>query len=936
MRAGRQSQTQSLSAEPNAAAVERLAPHIRRRPKGPETRQLLKDALSRDQVCAQLSEADIDALLKVVKYFEFRPGEAVEEEGDASGFFFVVHGGTLEVRSGDRVVDTLRGGSAFGGESLLSRRPRTAAVVASAGAGGVGAGLWGASGATIQKLLRERAQARSAETRRFLEGVALFEGLPARQMELLSGAFVDEVVEAGTRVVEKGATTTAMYFVRAGALRVVDPASWRGGAPLELAQLGPGDCFGERALLYGEPRVATVVAGSRCELLRIDAAPLQKALGTDLTAYLERCLALMGLRGSPTYSQLTGAQQSALAKALDMKDLQPGAAVAVAAVGPSAIRAIVVVGGELSSGDSDGAVVSRGQCHDIFAHSTTSASSDPELQAGPRGARVGILRQEGLARALGPSACGWPDQGQEVAMDYAQKMLVVKKVPVLRHLSKKQTEEVVAALKPERYSRGARVIVQGQPGNSFFVIAHGEVTVTIDGRLIRTQGRNACFGERALLFDERRTATVEVSSDTAELWTIDKETFRNIVHGNLSQDLMYRIGLQDTQVTLADLRSVRIIGTGASSVVRLVEHRRTKVRYALKTVKTEDGRLPPAMANECSILAENDHPFVLYVVKTFHTPNHLCMLTELITGGDLHGAIRAIPNALTRKQAQFYTGSLLIAVEALWDRNIVYRDLKPENVMLDAQGYLKIIDFGVSKKLGERESRTFTMVGTPHYMAPEVMRGRGYGLEVDLWSLGVMLFEFVCGGLPFANDEEEPSVVCAAVLKDQLLFPSWYRDSDGRNLIEGLLLRDPRKRLGAGPNGCADVRGHPYFRIADGGGLPAHEALFDRIMGRELDPPLLPRGETYCDAEEEAAAASFSDEAELWPAAAPEAPDLAKGRGGKSPAEEYPGMPGVAVAAQKGAAAFAEGVHEEAPEVKRCGWGCVPVWGRGGRARGGA
>merc|ERR1719277_2780782 len=289
---------------------------------------------------------------------------------------------------------------------------------------------------------------------------------------------------------------------------------------------------------------------------------------------------------------------------------------------------------------------------------------------------------------------------------------------------------------------------------------------------------------------------------------------------------MYRIGLQDTRVELNDLRSIRIIGTGASSVVRLVENRRSKVRYALKTVKKQNGKVPVAMENECSILAENDHPFVVYVVKTFQTPTRLCMLMELATGGDLHGAIRLIPTALTRRQAQFYTGSLVIAIEALWDRNVVYRDLKPENVMLDAQGYLKIIDFGISKKLGERESRTFTMVGTPHYMAPEVMRGRGYGLEVDLWSLGVMLFEFVCGGLPFANDEEEPSVVCAAVLKDQLEFPFWYRDSDGRNLIEGLLLRDPRRRLGAGPNGCADVRAHPYFRIADTGGLPAHEALF--------------------------------------------------------------------------------------------------------------
>merc|ERR1712087_774565 len=113
------------------------------------------------------------------------------------------------------------------------------------------------------------------------------------------------------------------------------------------------------------------------------------------------------------------------------------------------------------------------------------------------------------------------------------------------------------------------------------------------------------------------------------------------------------------------------------------------------------------------------------------------MLTELITGGGLHAAIRKIPTVLTRAQAQFYTGCLILILEALSDRRIMYRDLKPENVMLDAQGYLKLVDFGIAKKLEEGKGQTFSVIGTPHYMAPEVLSGRGYGMEVDIWSLGV-------------------------------------------------------------------------------------------------------------------------------------------------------------------------------------------------------
>jgi len=184
-------------------------------------------------------------------------------------------------------------------------------------------------------------------------------------------------------------------------------------------------------------------------------------------------------------------------------------------------------------------------------------------------------------------------------------------------------------------------------------------------------------------------------------------------------------------------------------------------------------------------------------------------------------------------------------LEELADRNIVYRDLKPENVMLDQQGYLKLIDFGIAKKLEEGKCKTFTMIGTPHYMAPEVMRGHGYGTEVDIWSLGVMLFEFVCGHLPFADDLDDPTEVCTAVLKDPLAFPSRYRDQPGKALMQGLLCRQPKKRLGAGIHGFEDIRQAEFFKLNG-----SSNELFNKIMGRELDPPVIPKGETYCSPDE--------------------------------------------------------------------------------------
>merc|ERR1719502_57616 len=197
------------------------------------------------------------------------------------------------------------------------------------------------------------------------------------------------------------------------------------------------------------------------------------------------------------------------------------------------------------------------------------------------------------------------------------------------------------------------------------------------------------------------------------------------------ESLMQRIRLQDTSVNMKDLKHVKVVGAGAAGVVRLVEHKTTKTRYALKRVMKSKGKVPEEVTRECALLKENDHPFIMCLVKTFETKKSVYMLTELITGGELHAAIRTIPTVLARSQAQFYCGSLALVLEELCERNICYRDLKPENVMLDAQGYLKLIDFGIAKKLTEQHGKTYTVIGTPHYMAPEVVKGKGYGLSAD-------------------------------------------------------------------------------------------------------------------------------------------------------------------------------------------------------------
>eukprot|EP00931_Biecheleriopsis_adriatica_P025331 TRINITY_DN15587_c0_g2_i1.p1 TRINITY_DN15587_c0_g2~~TRINITY_DN15587_c0_g2_i1.p1 ORF type:complete len:876 (-),score=183.29 TRINITY_DN15587_c0_g2_i1:293-2560(-) len=743
----------------------------------------------------------------------------------------------MEVSVAGSVCNTISEGVAFGGLALLYNCPRTASVIATSDSS-----VWGVSGASFKQILRQNALKHQEDNLKFLDATRVFDGLTKRQKACVSEATFAETFENKARVVTAGDLQTAVYFVRKGELQVFSGGHVKSTGEFvdgsEISRLGPGDCFGESQMLSKEPFDITIVSAGRSELLCVSVSELQSILGNDLGSVLERNYVMQSLKQCPVISQFSTTQLSELCSCVSVQDYGTNTEVEVS------VRFVLVLEGcvqGLAKGRE--LKLARGGWHEDENLLDGGPPAITKLVAGQTGARLALLTKDGLDDALkrlGIASAATADQ----ASDFTRKMLLAKNVHIFRHLSEEQTKKLVQAFTTKKFNKGANVIKQGEPGSSFFVIASGEVQVFIDGKSVRMMAKNTYFGERALLLDEPRSATVEVMTPEAELWEVEKAAFTTVVAGNMHEALMNRIRLQDTNFGLKDLKQVKVIGQGAAGVVRLVEHKRTRMRYALKRVRKENGVVPAEVQRECQLLKDIDHPFIMTQVSTFETERSVYILTELITGGELHGAIRQIPTVLSRSQGQFYAGSLVIVLEELAERNILYRDLKPENVMLDTQGYLKLIDFGIAKKLGEGENKTFTMIGTPHYMAPEVMRGHGYGPEVDLWSVGVMLFEFVCGYLPFADELDDATEVCTAVLKDPLNFPSHYKDANGKSLMKGLMTRQPRKRLGSGIGGFESIRNAEFF-------VQGHEGLlFDKILGRELKPPWVPKGETYTDPEE--------------------------------------------------------------------------------------
>lgn len=802
----------------------------------------LKASLRSSRMCTCLDENDIESLVNALEYHVFDRDEAIMEEGTLGGHFFVSDSDGVEVWMNGGRVGSLSRGQTFGETALLLRHKRFVTVRASHD----GLGVWAADGRLFRRALQAAVLQQLSENRTFLDSLQLFEGFTPRHMDDVADAAELQIVNVGDIPARAGLHSHHVYFVKSGKLRIT-AGNLQDGRTEDL-WLGPRACICERVLMYEEPFSMTIEAVKRCELLRVDLKRLRACLGPVLSpvrlqqAFLGRVLQKSGMFNDWSSQSVTLACESMglVEHAPDSKGSLPQ-------------NFFVVLDGSVKLGKGASAKwLRRGHWHGAAAPPVLSAQDKAggtpahSLVAGQDGCRLAVLATDFTCGGSSPSR-----RKEDPERNHARMVRTLAKVCVFRHLPRWQLDVLVSGVTKRRYRKGEKVFMQGDIGHHFFAIVEGECFVVIDGKVVRKIARFGYFGERALIFDEPRAATIEVASwYGAEIWAIDEATFRRVVRDKTltSEQLKYRVWLQDPGLEIGDLQEMGEIGCGTSGVVHLVKHKLSGFTYALKRVNKKDGRIPRQVRREIEVLSENDHPFIMHLVKTLEKPDCVYMITEYISGGELHAAIRTITTVLTRSQAMFYTGCILLMLEALNDRDVVYRDLKPENLMLDSQGYLKLIDFGTAKKLDSSCLRTFTMIGTPHYMAPEMMRGKGYGTEVDVWAMGVILYELACGYLPFGDNSEVTGDVCKAVLAGDLQFPPDLEENT-RELIQGLLVAKPHERLGCNTHGYEEIKEMPFFSLTglvvagadqeDEEGLKSTD-FFSMLIGRELEAPIPP------------------------------------------------------------------------------------------------
>ncbi|XP_070375559.1 microtubule-associated serine/threonine-protein kinase 3 isoform X5 [Equus asinus] len=300
----------------------------------------------------------------------------------------------------------------------------------------------------------------------------------------------------------------------------------------------------------------------------------------------------------------------------------------------------------------------------------------------------------------------------------------------------------------------------------------------------------------------------------------------------------------------SDFETIKLISNGAYGAVYLVRHRDTRQRFAIKKINKQNLMLRNQIQQvfvERDILTFAENPFVVCMFCSFETRRHLCMVMEYVEGGDCATLLKNM-GPLPVDMARMYFAETVLALEYLHNYGIVHRDLKPDNLLITSLGHIKLTDFGLSK-IGlmsmatnlyeghiEKDTREFVdkqVCGTPEYIAPEVIFRQGYGKPVDWWAMGVVLYEFLVGCVPFFGDT--PEELFGQVVSDEIMWPEGDEalPADAQDLITRLLRQSPLDRLGTG--GAHEVKLHPFFRALDWAGLLRHKAEFVPQLEAEDD-----------------------------------------------------------------------------------------------------
>eukprot|EP00521_Asterionellopsis_glacialis_P009197 CAMPEP_0195285806 /NCGR_PEP_ID=MMETSP0707-20130614/3509_1 /TAXON_ID=33640 /ORGANISM="Asterionellopsis glacialis, Strain CCMP134" /LENGTH=835 /DNA_ID=CAMNT_0040345359 /DNA_START=89 /DNA_END=2596 /DNA_ORIENTATION=- len=684
---------------------------------------------------------------------------------------------------------------------------------------------------------------KTPEEKEFLTEVCnksfIFQHLAPKEKQHFVDAFEQYDVKQGTRIITQGDVGDYFYVISSGTIEYIvdDQPVGEGHA---------GEQFGGLALLYNCPRAATCVAKTDGKLWRIHQEVFRRIIAkyqvekdTDTKTLLSKI---------PFLENIDDKDLTKIATLLRSKKFDKGDV--IVRKGDDAEFWYIIQSGSVLASDI---VVNDTKIDDVVLPAGTCFNEQPLMKN---------QKVYGTATALEPTTCLCLPKHLFVRMFGRMRSLIqlsadIKALKVLAFKGLVSDEEYKAmgrVIKNLKFPKGHVFFVEGKASASgLCFIRSGKVSLKSSSK------------SSIAKFEEMTGFSMESNHGEDEDYYkvispggyFGIETIEHDKDGNVGASKFTVTALEDCVVGILgakaivsvlgtavrnknyirfdDLEMYRILGAGTFGKVWLVSRKTDKTQaYALKVQKKRaliDMNQVEGVMQEKKIMAKLDSDFILKLAGSYQDPDHVYMLMNLYQGGELGSIMHTdTRDDLPEWAARFYAGSVLEGLSYMHQHHVIYRDLKPENVLLDSKGYTVIIDLGFAKII---KDKTYTFCGTPLYIAPEIVLQRGHDHTADIWSWGVMLYEMLVGKTPFYESGMDQMALFRRLCEGKFEFPpgDWMSD-ESKDLVDSALMVNPSYRIGAFDPWAIDMKTHEWYAGFD------WDALHNRTMEAPWKPDI--------------------------------------------------------------------------------------------------
>ncbi len=708
---------------------------------------LIDDCLISHCFLRALEKQARQEIIKEMSLYFAKANVEIFKQGDPPGCFYILRQGTCDILVNDEKKDSLQKGAYFGDTALLYGTCREYTLKTS-----TDCYLWGMDKKNFRKVIEHILHITYEDNNSNINKLPIF-GIASHDQKIkLANNIYRETHLENKFIYEKGNMSNCIYILKDGSINLQKDGK-------TMKNLSKGECFGAFEIICGSNRITEAVAKEKTHLLTIPVFWLKNLYGDNYRSVLAVSIIKLAFMNCPHLKKLNLKFLDEIFNLISFKFFEKETEVLKSGEAKNSLI-IVTIEGELL--DNTGKVVCQRNNvlngKEIYDEDMSKSPSSIRCRAN---SFLAILKNSDLKQHF---KCSLKMLGEKSSF-----IEQLRKVNLFKNFTNAKLEALSKKIKVEKVANGKNLITQGEEGTRFYIIKKGQVDIFIKDKenkekYIRTMNENEYLGDRALFFKEPRSATAKAHGDM-EAYYLEKDAFESVIEKNLKDYLKDRLYLQDNTVQLNDLIYYMKLGSGSYGNVSLVKSSKNKYFYAIKNISCKQilyNQLHQNLELERSILVKIDHPFIVKLVKTMKDKNYVYFLMDYIKGKELFDVIRDI-GLLNKYQTQFYGASIMLAVQYLHERKFIYRDIKPENIMVLGNGYIKLIDFGTAKAINDR---TKTIIGTPHYMAPEVILGEGYSFKVDFWSIGICMYEFMCGGVPFGENHEEAMDVYISIINE--------------------------------------------------------------------------------------------------------------------------------------------------------------------------